>query len=138
MHFCFLPGAGYAVLRYKGAAEELPSTPLPQPGSVTAWTLEQDAQIVISSQLRNYTNKGVAAGVYREAMSPVRRGCGHTSANSTAVHGLVAAWPGLAACPCWLAPSACSTSALQSGDALRLPSKTVAGRRRCRTPLSAC
>ncbi|KAL4428183.1 hypothetical protein ABPG75_002272 [Micractinium tetrahymenae] len=67
----FRPGSpsGYAVLRYKGAAEALPTTPLPQPGSVTPWTVEQEAQIVMNSQLKNYTNKGVAGGVFREAIS---------------------------------------------------------------------
>ncbi|KAL4433040.1 hypothetical protein ABPG77_006467 [Micractinium sp. CCAP 211/92] len=72
-HVQYRPGSpsGYAVLRYKGAPETLPSTPLPQPGSVAAWTLEQDAQIVMSSQLKNFSNKGVAGGVYRESISAV-------------------------------------------------------------------
>lgn len=98
-----LSAAGYAVLRYKGAPETLPSTPLPQPGSVAAWTLEQDAQIVMSSQLKSFSNKGVAGGVYREAISAVSRKCGLRPCSTPLQAVPLLPWPERPCPPCCLA-----------------------------------
>lgn len=64
--------SGYAILRYKGAKEALPSVPLPQPGSVAPWTPQQENKLVVmSSALLNRKDKSVAGGVYRQAMTKV-------------------------------------------------------------------
>ena len=52
--------AGYAVLHYNGANEALPPTPTPQPQSAAPWTLQQAAQIVMSSALLQARLQAVA------------------------------------------------------------------------------
>lgn len=71
---CTTGTAGYAILRYKGAKEALPSVPLPQPGSVAPWTPQQENKLVVmSSALLNRKDKSVAGGVYRQAMTKAGR-----------------------------------------------------------------
>ena len=60
------------MLQYKSAPPALPPTPPPAPGSVAPWSLAVQAKIVMNAKLLAGKDKGVAGGVYREAMMKVR------------------------------------------------------------------
>jgi hypothetical protein len=61
------------VLHYDDAPNALPATQPPQPGSVAAWTLEQQTSLLkMNAQLLARNDTNVAGGVYADSMTPVR------------------------------------------------------------------